>query len=226
MGESDNFLAWHGKQKAIFTDAKEQPVLCCESWRQCVCVRRCAEDAATPIPCCPQTRAVLALGQSHLHSAGSACPTAMSLCNLSICCESESRACAWRGLKARGLETESVESVAGGQQGSGQALAELRQAPGIAHARRAPCSSWGCTQGSPSSLWQGEQLGNDLWQVWNRRTLLLPQGERSRVTGALMLGCVGGRWHLLPILHWRGLRAPRCHHILLFLSSFPLHIPL
>lgn len=27
MEESDNFLAWHGKQKAIFTDAKEQAEL-------------------------------------------------------------------------------------------------------------------------------------------------------------------------------------------------------
>lgn len=45
----------------------------------------------------------------------------------------------------QGLEIESVEGVAGGQQGAGQALAELS----------APRSSWGCIQGSPTSLWRG-----------------------------------------------------------------------
>lgn len=47
--------------------------------------------------------------------------------------------------ETQGLEIESVEGVAGGQQGAGQALAELS----------APHSSWGCIQGSPTSLWRG-----------------------------------------------------------------------
>lgn len=44
------------------------------------------------------------------------------------------------GSEAQGLRTESVEGEAGGQQGAGQAVAELRQTPGSPHDRRALCS--------------------------------------------------------------------------------------
>lgn len=41
------------------------------------------------------------------------------------------------------------------------------------------------------------------------------------VTGAFTMGDAGGRRQLLPILQQRGLRAPRCQQILLFLFQLP-----
>lgn len=153
MGKSDNFLAWHGKQKAIFTDAKEQPVLCCA-------VR--AGDSVSvsggvlrmqlpPFPAVPKPE--LSWLWVRATCTQQAVPVPLQ-CHCAIC-QAAVRVRAGlvlgEGSEARGLETESVESVAGGQQGSGQALAELRQAPGIAHAGRAPCSSWGAPRAAPAA---------------------------------------------------------------------------
>lgn len=44
------------------------------------------------------------------------------------------------GSEAQGLKAERAESVSGGQQGAGLALAELQAAPGTPHGRRALCS--------------------------------------------------------------------------------------
>lgn len=139
--------------------------------------------------------------------------SAMSSCSLSSWCESDSRGCAWRGVRSSRLQNRKCWEC-------GWRAARCWPGPGWASGRHqglamagglsAPCSSWGCIQGNPTSLWQGVQVRDwplaGVEQGW--RIVPLRQGERSRVTGAFTLGCVGGNGTCCPSCSGEGWELP------------------
>lgn len=105
-----------------------------------------------------------------------------------------------------------------------EALQTKRRERGWREARSLPGAELACRWAAGTTvLWLGGLALLCLLLGRSRAEGLHPflkeKGAGSRALSPW--GCAGGRRHLLPVLQWRGTRAPRRHQILLFLFQLP-----